>query len=74
MSSLLRREVLNLGSVIRWHIRYTQVLQGVLPMLSLWKEEWRKGGRRCLAGYVYLALQLLTGEKCLSIIANAMYF
>lgn len=43
-------------------------------MLSLWKEEWRKGGRRCLAGYVYLALQLLTGEKCLSIIANAMYF
>lgn len=40
LSSLFRREVLNLGSVIRWHIWYTRVLQGVLPMLSLWREEW----------------------------------
>lgn len=49
---------------------YTQVLQGVLPMLSLWREEWQNGDRRSLAGDVYLALQHLTGEKSLSITVN----
>lgn len=74
LSNLHRREVLKLGSVIRWHMQYTRVLQGVLPMLSLWREEWRKDGRRSLDGCAYLALQLLTGEKCLSVIVNAIYF
>jgi len=33
-----------------------------------------KGGRRSLARYTYLALQLSTGEKSLSITVNAIYF
>lgn len=47
---------------------------GSLPMLFLWREECRKGGRHALAGYMYLALQLLTGEKSLSVIIDTIYF